>query len=1138
MLLAGDLGISSLVLVVSLVLSLIGLFIRRKWRLSVARQAEIKRLLILASEEAARAELESLLGYGTISVSRNYHQCAICFCPTTTRCARCKAVRYCSAKCQIIHWRQGHKEECHPPSIATHQNHDEGSDSGQKVVEQDQYGDRYEIEEKQHTKPTETSSTKPALSNSTSSSVVLHGKDDDIKVEFHADGEGTNSASESSSVSFSGFSSAAGSESSDDISVCESIGSNEPDKFDRSSSADANLDKFWTASGVNDVDQTNPSSPKFVRLVDSVDKFTKLNKLNQTKRDRSGESQCTSTSSSGLGISGTCEGSIAEPCATTSGFWGSSLESVASTSDADNESFQSTPKVAINSASLDSGSSLQFSFNLSGNASSSRPQGSKAKDVKLDDAPQGALGSTKVSDGVTLSRNIGLDARKVINSPSLNSEWPNHVECGSSSISHVPKPLEVKTSSPSSLQSGSESGSISTDVPFVSTLSSSCFEKAGSSTVINGPSNASHPLKSAEAYSSSARVHAVSSMKSGKIGVHANAATLPPVSSCSSNGRHGLKTSMLKVVDQFRGSKLPKHYPLGVGNEVTGKYSDKGLFPYESFVKLYNWNKVELQPCGLVNCGNSCYANAVLQCLTFTPPLTAYFLQGLHSKACAKKEWCFSCEFENLILKAKDGKSPLSPIGILSQLQNIGSQLANGKEEDAHEFLRYAIDAMQSVCLREAGVDSSGCSEEETTLVGLTFGGYLRSKIKCMKCQGKSERHERMMDLTVEIEGDIGTLEEALRRFTATEILDGENKYQCSRCKSYEKAKKKLTILEAPNVLTIALKRFQSGKFGKLNKAIRFPEILNLAPYMSGTSDKSPIYRLYGVVVHLDIMNAAFSGHYVCYVKNVQNKWFKIDDSTVTSAELERVLTKGAYMLLYARCSPRAPRLIRSRNKTIPSRVNSKNLSKSSSSTHSSLDESYPSSIHPDFPGSIESLYSKYNPLQRISEEDSSSDSSSLFSSNSDEGSCCTDSTRDSTSADDFLDSVFGDSIRGWNSPWRSSDSDASSSSSSSPLYSRHSPLADLDRYASGSPETCGSQVEYTDSAAENVPLDRRPSGSSGRQKDEEGKGNHPFFHSDTSKQCRKIGSSSSRETDSERLGRVNPLNDVSFRRSTRERTN
>ena len=50
-----------------------------------------------------------------------------------------------------------------------------------------------------------------------------------------------------------------------------------------------------------------------------------------------------------------------------------------------------------------------------------------------------------------------------------------------------------------------------------------------------------------------------------------------------------------------------------------------------------------------------------------------------------------------------------------------------------------------------------------------------------MKCQEKSERREKMMDLTVEIDGDISTLEEALHRFTRTEILDGENKYKCGR---------------------------------------------------------------------------------------------------------------------------------------------------------------------------------------------------------------------------------------------------------------------------------------------------------------------------------------------------------------------
>lgn len=50
-----------------------------------------------------------------------------------------------------------------------------------------------------------------------------------------------------------------------------------------------------------------------------------------------------------------------------------------------------------------------------------------------------------------------------------------------------------------------------------------------------------------------------------------------------------------------------------------------------------------------------------------------------------------------------------------------------------------------------------------------------------MKCLGKSEQCERMMDLTVEIDGEIATLDEALVQFTATETLDGDNKYFCGR---------------------------------------------------------------------------------------------------------------------------------------------------------------------------------------------------------------------------------------------------------------------------------------------------------------------------------------------------------------------
>lgn len=37
---------------------------------------------------------------------------------------------------------------------------------------------------------------------------------------------------------------------------------------------------------------------------------------------------------------------------------------------------------------------------------------------------------------------------------------------------------------------------------------------------------------------------------------------------------------------------------------------------------------------------------------------------------------------------------------------------------------------MQSACLVEPGISALGPLEEETTLIGLTFGGYLRSKVR------------------------------------------------------------------------------------------------------------------------------------------------------------------------------------------------------------------------------------------------------------------------------------------------------------------------------------------------------------------------------------------------------------------------
>ncbi|KAL0380680.1 UNVERIFIED_CONTAM: Ubiquitin carboxyl-terminal hydrolase 15 [Sesamum angustifolium] len=352
----------------------------------------------------------------------------------------------------------------------------------------------------------------------------------------------------------------------------------------------------------------------------------------------------------------------------------------------------------------------------------------------------------------------------------------------------------------------------------------------------------------------------------------------------------------------------------------------KMIFPYEEFMKCFKFEVFNMTPRGLLNCGNSCYANAVLQCLTCTKPLIVYLLRQSHSRAGCGKEWCLMCELERLVLMLRESGGPLSPMNILLYIRNLNSQIGDGSQEDAHEFLRLLVASMQSICLEGFGGENFVEPRlQDTTFIQHMFRGCLRSKVKCLRCHHESERYENIMDLTLEIFGWVKSLEDALTQFTSSEELDGENMYRCTRCAAYVRARKQLSIQEAPNILTIVLKRFQEGNYGKINKCITFPEMLDMIPFMTGTDDIPPLYMLYGVVVHLDTSNASFSGHYISYVKDLQGNWFRVDDTEVMPVELSHVMSEGAYILFYMRSCPRSAsargsnmKVSRRRNSGIP----------------------------------------------------------------------------------------------------------------------------------------------------------------------------------------------------------------------------
>jgi len=349
-------------------------------------------------------------------------------------------------------------------------------------------------------------------------------------------------------------------------------------------------------------------------------------------------------------------------------------------------------------------------------------------------------------------------------------------------------------------------------------------------------------------------------------------------------------------------------------NNKDGKKSEKvmqeddltepriSLFPEERVAGLLKWKQVKRIGAGLKNLGNTCFMNAVLQCLTYTAPLANYLLQKEHSANCrVKNTFCMFCELEKHITRSiSQSNSVVTPTDIARNLKNISKVLKWGRQEDSHEFIRYIVDALQKSSL--FGLNTKLETRlGETTVIHRIFGGHLQSQVHCSSCNYKSNTFDPFLDLSLEIKG-CDSLERALQKFTSPEILDKANKYKCPSCGKLVQAKKQLSIKKAPNVVTIQLKRFSfASMFGtKIDKHIKFTEKLNLTPYLSNPStDPHAVYSLYAILVHSGYTST--SGHYYSYVKSSANLWHCMDDSMVTQVSAAKVLNEHAYMLFYIR---------------------------------------------------------------------------------------------------------------------------------------------------------------------------------------------------------------------------------------------
>ncbi|KAM4525037.1 ubiquitin carboxyl-terminal hydrolase 42 [Odontesthes bonariensis] len=322
----------------------------------------------------------------------------------------------------------------------------------------------------------------------------------------------------------------------------------------------------------------------------------------------------------------------------------------------------------------------------------------------------------------------------------------------------------------------------------------------------------------------------------------------------------------------------------------------KVLFPPERL--SLKWSQVHRIGAGLQNMGNTCFLNSALQCLTYTPPLANYMLTREHSKTCHEPGFCMMCTMQNHMIQVfANSGNVIKPIGVLNELKRIAKHFRYGSQEDAHEFLRYTVDAMQKSCLPGTKLDRQ---TQATTFIHQVFGGYLRSRVKCLNCKAVSDTFDPFLDITLEIK-TAPSVPKALEQFVKPEQLDGENAYKCTKCKKMVTATKRFTIHRSPNVLTLSLKRFANFTGGKITKDVKYPEFLDLRPFLSQSQGEPQIYGLYAVLVHSGF--SCHAGHYFCYIKASNGQWYQMNDSSVSVSDIRSVLNQQAYVLFYIKSS-------------------------------------------------------------------------------------------------------------------------------------------------------------------------------------------------------------------------------------------
>ena len=258
---------------------------------------------------------------------------------------------------------------------------------------------------------------------------------------------------------------------------------------------------------------------------------------------------------------------------------------------------------------------------------------------------------------------------------------------------------------------------------------------------------------------------------------------------------------------------------------------------------------------GLINLGNTCYMNCVLQALHHTP----LFREQVVSHTCDLQRQRVLASLQQVFLFLRYSKRNIfSPSEFLRLARPPWFQA--GRQQDCSEFLTHLLDTLQEE-------EQSCASHSEPSLVRKVFGLKLKTSIQCRNCRWQSENEDWVTDLHLSIlDPESKVLSNLIENYFEPEHLTGDNEYSCRNCDTPTEADRTVTVVSAPECLIITMKRFKYNS--EYNRRVKIMTDVFSPLYLElpvAVGEQRYHYHLYGVVIHSG--NTCDGGHYYTWIR-------------------------------------------------------------------------------------------------------------------------------------------------------------------------------------------------------------------------------------------------------------------------------